>query len=77
MIRDDQVYLALIVDALEQITTYTIGMDDEALGRTAWYRTLSYGSSKLSARQPRIFRLVFGKVTPACRGRISPVSVTN
>jgi uncharacterized protein with HEPN domain len=30
MIRDDQVYLAHIVDALEQITTYTNGMDDEA-----------------------------------------------
>ena len=30
MIRDDQVYLAHIVDALEQISTYTNGMDDEA-----------------------------------------------
>lgn len=30
MIRDDQVYLAHIVDALEQITAYTNGMDDEA-----------------------------------------------
>lgn len=30
MIRDDQVYLAHIVDALEQITTYTTGMDDVA-----------------------------------------------
>lgn len=29
MIRDDQVYLAHIVDALEQITTYTNGIDDE------------------------------------------------
>lgn len=28
MIRDDQVYLAHIVDALEQISTYTNGMDD-------------------------------------------------
>ncbi len=30
MIRDDQVYIAHIVDALEQITLYTDGMDDEA-----------------------------------------------
>jgi uncharacterized protein with HEPN domain len=30
MIRDDQVYLAHIEDALEQITAYTNGMDDEA-----------------------------------------------
>lgn len=30
MIRDDLVYLAHIMDALEQIRTYTNGMDDEA-----------------------------------------------
>ncbi|MFZ4859435.1 MAG: DUF86 domain-containing protein [Desulfuromonadaceae bacterium] len=30
MIRDDQVYLEHIMDALEQITAYTHGMDDEA-----------------------------------------------
>lgn len=30
MIRDDQIYLAHIVDALVQITTYTNGMDGEA-----------------------------------------------
>ena len=30
MIRDDQVYLAHISDALQQISTYTKGMDDEA-----------------------------------------------
>jgi uncharacterized protein with HEPN domain len=29
MIRDDQVYLAHIVDALQQITIYTYGMDEE------------------------------------------------
>ena len=30
MIRDDQVYLAHIMDALEQISTYTNGMNEEA-----------------------------------------------
>ncbi len=30
MIRDDQIYLAHIVDALGQISTYTKGMDGEA-----------------------------------------------
>lgn len=30
MMRDDQVYLAHIMDALQQIATYTAGMDYEA-----------------------------------------------
>lgn len=30
MVRDDQVYLAHILDALQQISTYTKGMDDKA-----------------------------------------------
>ena len=29
MIRDDKVYIAHIIDARQQITTYTSGMDNE------------------------------------------------
>ena len=77
MIRDDLVYLAHIMDALEQIRTYTNGMDDEAFRANRMDRTQLYDSLRLSVKRPRIFQTVLGKITLGCPGRISQDSVIN
>ncbi len=77
MVRDDQVYLAHIKDALQQISTYTDGMDNKAFLGNRMVQDAVIRQFEISARQPKICRLASGSATLSCRGRIWLVSVTS
>lgn len=77
MIWDDQVYLAHIRDALQQIATYTEGMDYTGFLGNRMVQDAVIRQFEIVEKQPRICQLPLGSAMPSCHGRIRPVFVIN
>lgn len=77
MIRDDQVYLAHIVDALKQITLYTTGMDNESFSANRMVQDAVIRQFEIVGEATKNLSESFRRLNPACRGKIWQVFVTN